>query len=42
MEVASTLTTVPMKNHDQYIWISMQVVLFFEIIVRENKTCYLI
>ena len=38
MEVARALTTIPMKIDDQYIWISMQVVLFFEIIVYENQT----
>jgi hypothetical protein len=38
MEVARALTTVPMKNDDQYIWISMQAVVFFEIIVCENQT----
>ena len=35
MEVARALTIVPVKNDDQYIWISMQVV-FFEIFVCEN------
>ena len=29
MEVAWALTVVPVKNVDQYIWISMQVVVFF-------------
>jgi hypothetical protein len=38
MEVAQALKTVPTKNDDQYIWISMQTVLFFEIIVFENQT----
>ena len=39
MEVARAhLTTVPGKNDDQYIWISMQVVVFFEIIAYENQT----
>jgi hypothetical protein len=27
-----------MKNDNQYIWISMEVVVFFEIIVCENQT----
>jgi hypothetical protein len=36
MDVARALTTVPMKNGDQYIWISMQVIVFFEIIICEN------
>ena len=38
MEVSQELITVPMKNDDQYIWISMQDVVFFEIIVCENQT----
>ena len=38
MEVDRVLTTILMKNDDQYIWISMQVVVFFEIIVCENHT----
>jgi hypothetical protein len=29
MEVARELTTVPVKNDDQYIWISMQAVIVF-------------
>ena len=36
MEVARAVTTVPVKNDDQYIWISMQVVVFSEIIICEN------
>ena len=38
MEVAWALTTVPTKIDYQYIWISMQAVVFFEIIVCENHT----
>ena len=38
MEVSWALTIVPMKNDDQYIWISMQDVAFSEIIVCENQT----
>ena len=39
MEVVwACLTTVSTKNDDQYIWISMKVVVFFEIIVCENQT----
>jgi hypothetical protein len=38
MEVARSLKTVPTKNDDQYIWISMQDVEFFEIIVYEKQT----
>jgi flagellar basal body-associated protein FliL len=38
MEVARALTTILAKNDDQYIWISIQVVVFFEIIVCENQT----
>jgi len=40
MEVArAVLTIVPVKNDDQYIWISMQVVVFnLEIIIYENQT----
>lgn len=42
MEVAwARLTTIPTKNDDQYIWISMQVAIFFEIIVCENHTFFL-
>jgi hypothetical protein len=37
MDIARALKTIPMKNDDQYIWISMQEVVFFEIIVCENK-----
>jgi len=39
MEVArAVLTTIPTKNDDQYMWTSMQVVVFnFEIIVCENQ-----
>jgi hypothetical protein len=29
MEVARALTTVPVKNDDQYIWISMQAAIVF-------------
>jgi hypothetical protein len=29
MEVAQALTTVPVKNDDQYIWISMQAAIDF-------------
>jgi hypothetical protein len=29
MEVARALTTVPVNNDDQYIWISMQVAIVF-------------
>ena len=36
MEVARALISVPTKNDDQYICISMQVVVFYEIIVCEN------
>jgi hypothetical protein len=39
MEVArECMTTVQTKNDDQYIWISVQAVVFFEIIVYENNT----
>ena len=38
MQVAWALTTVPTNNYDQYIWMLMQVVVYFEIIVCENKT----
>ena len=38
MEVAQArLTIVPTKNDDQYIWISIQAIVFFEIIVCENQ-----
>ena len=37
MEVARALTAVPTKNDDQYIWISMQAVVFSEITVYENQ-----
>jgi hypothetical protein len=40
MEVARALKKVPAKNDDQYIWISMQVVVFFEIIVCESQTFF--
>ena len=36
MEVAQAMTTIPIKNDDQYIWISMQAIVFFEIFVCEN------
>jgi hypothetical protein len=36
MKVARALRTGPLKNDDQYIWMPMQVVAFFEIIVYEN------
>ena len=36
MEVTRALTTIPVKSDDQYIWISIQVVVFFEIIVCEK------
>ena len=38
MEVARVVTAIPMKNDDQYIWISMQAIVFFEIFVCENQT----
>lgn len=41
MEVARALTTVLEKNDDQYIWISMQVVVFSKIIVFEDHTFFL-
>ena len=40
MEVARVVTTVPTKNDDQYIWISMQDIVFFEIFVCENQTFF--
>ena len=36
MEVAQALTIVPVKNDNQYIWISIQAIVFFEITVCEN------
>ena len=36
MEVACAVIVVSTKNDDKYIWISMQVVVFLEIIVYEN------
>ena len=38
MEVAQAVTIVPMKSDDQYSWISVQAVVFFEIFVCENQT----
>ena len=38
MQVARTPTTVPTKNDDQYIWMLMKNVIYFEIIVCENQT----
>ena len=38
MEVARAPMAVPMKNDDQYIWIAMQAIVFFEIILCENQT----
>ena len=37
MEVAQAVTTVPTKNDDQYVWISKQGILFFEIFVCEIR-----
>ena len=37
MEVARAVTTVPAKNDDQYVWISKQGILFFEIFVYELR-----
>ena len=37
MEVARVVTTMPVKNDDQYVWISKQGILFFEIFVFEIR-----
>ena len=37
MEVARAVTTVPVKNDGQYVWISKLGVVFFEIFVCEIK-----
>jgi len=39
-EVAWTMATFLVKSDDQYIWIWMQYVVFFEIIVYENHTFF--
>ncbi len=42
MEIAQALTTVPVKNDDQYIWITLQLQLYiFEITTYENQTFFL-
>ena len=37
MEVAQAVTIVPAKNDDQYVWISKQGIVFFEIFVCEIR-----
>ena len=37
MEVARAVKIVPTKKDDQYVWISKQGVVFFEIFVREIR-----
>ena len=37
MEVARAVTTVPAKNDDQYVWISKQGIVFFEIFICEIR-----
>ena len=36
MQVTGELTIVPTKKDDQYIWMLMQSIVYFEIIVCEN------
>ena len=39
MQVAQVLISIPAKNDDQYIWMSMQVVVYFEIICENETFC---
>ena len=38
MKVARALISIPAKNDDQHIWMLMQVVVYPEVIVCENRT----
>ena len=40
MQVARAVTTIPMKNDDQYVWISKKGIVFFEIFVVKSNILF--